>query len=139
MTAVPKPAYELDANVILRFLRNDDPTQSPRSRHLIERAARNEVILRLSAVTVAEVFYALKTSYGVNRRAAAQALRQLLETSVFEVHELERLLDALARVQSLNVDFGDAYLAATAAKLGSEIASYDHDLDKFKDVVRFEP
>jgi predicted nucleic acid-binding protein len=38
-----------------------------------------------------------------------------------------------------NVDFADAWLAARASHLRRPVASFDRDLDKFKDIKRFEP
>jgi predicted nucleic acid-binding protein len=133
------PVYHVDANVLLRFLRNDHAEHSPRAARLIERANEGHVILEISAVTVAEVFYALRASYRVDRRRAASALADLLNTPAFRLAERALVLDSLARVQASNVDFGDAYLAATAAESGHAVASFDRDLDKFADVKRFEP
>jgi predicted nucleic acid-binding protein len=53
--------------------------------------------------------------------------------------ERDRLLDALGRVQSSGVHLVDAYLAALAAETKQPVASFDRDLDRFKDVTRFEP
>jgi predicted nucleic acid-binding protein len=133
------PVYQLDANVLLRFLRGDHKEFSPRAQALIRRANDGKAILDVSAVTVAEVFYALRASYGVGRRLAARTLAETLNTPAFRLAERNRVLDALARVQAANVDFGDAYLAATAAESGGKIASFDHDLDRFADVTRMEP
>ena len=49
----------LDANVVLRFLRDDDVKQSPAARRLIGEASEGKIVLALSAVTVGEIFYAL--------------------------------------------------------------------------------
>jgi predicted nucleic acid-binding protein len=133
------PAYQLDANVLLRFLRNDHKDHSPRAKRLIEQANAGKIILEVSAVTVAEIFYALKAFYHVDRRTAAQTLAAVLNTPAFRLSERQRILDSLSRVQAANVDFGDAYLASTAAETGVEMASFDHDLDKFPDVKRHEP
>ncbi len=38
-----------------------------------------------------------------------------------------------------SVNFADAWLAARAAQLGHGVALFDRDLDKFKDIRRFEP
>lgn len=97
------------------------------------------MILEVSAVTVAEAFYALRASYHVDRRRAAQTLAGLLNTAAFWLSEPSRIVDALARVQAANVDFGDAYLAASAFETGNAVASFDHDLDKFSDITRHEP
>jgi predicted nucleic acid-binding protein len=133
------PVYQLDANVLLRFLRNDHREFSPRAQALVQGANDGRAILEVSAVTVAEVFYALRASYGVGRRLAARTLAEMLTAPAFRVAERDRVLDALQRVQAANVDFGDAYLAATAAENGGKIMSFDRDLDKFADVKRVEP
>ena len=133
------PVYQLDANVLLRFLRNDHKDHSPRAARFIQEANNGKVILHVSAVTIAEVFYALKAAYQVDRRSAAQILAAVLNTPAFHLAERPRVLDALTRVQLANVDFGDAYLAATAAAAGTPVASFDRDFDRFTDIKRHEP
>ena len=133
------PVYQVDANVVLRFLRDDHKDQSPRARQLIQDANSGKVVLQVAAVTVAEIFYALKAAYRVDRRAAAKTLAATLNTPAFRLAERLRVLDALARVQSANVDFGDAYIAACAAEAAIPVASFDRDLDRFADVLRYEP
>jgi len=127
----------LDANVLLRFMRNDDPVQSPQARSLLIRAKKGELQLAISVLTVAEVFYALRASYKLPRAMAAEALLRLLQTGAIEV-EQEHLLDlALERVIAANVDFGDAMLAAEAVAAGDEVASFDKDFSRFSDVQRY--
>lgn len=126
----------LDANVILRFLRNDDPVQAPQARALLVRAQRGDVDLAVSILTLAEVFYALRTSYKLSRPAAADALVGLLRTGVLEVERQEVIAAALARVSSANVDLGDAMLAAEAAASGDEVASFDRDFNRFPEIKR---
>jgi predicted nucleic acid-binding protein len=133
------PVYQLDANVMLRFLRDDHRDFSPRAAHFIKQANEGKAVLEVSAVTVAEVFYALKAFYGVDRRIAARTLAKLLNTPAFRLAERLRILNTLERVQSVNVDFGDAYLAAAAFETGTAVASFDRDFDKFKDIRRHQP
>lgn len=129
----------LDANVVLRFLRDDDPKQSPAARRLIGEANEGKVTLILSAVTVAEIFYALRASYKMPRAEIAPLLTGLLRSGVFEAEHELRLLDTLARVQKANVDFGDGWLAATAAEAGEAVASFDEDFRLFADVPWHRP
>jgi predicted nucleic acid-binding protein len=133
------PVYQLDANVLLRFLRNDHRDHSPRAARFIQDANGGKAILEVAAVTVAEIFYALKAAYKVDRRTAAKTLAAVLNTPAFHLPERRRVLDALARVERANVDFGDAYIAATAVETGVAAASFDHDFDRFPDVQRREP
>lgn len=129
----------LDANVVLRFLRDDDPKQAPAARRLVGEANEGKITLILSAVTVAEIFYALRASYKVPRTDIAALLIGLLRSGVLEVEHEQRLLDAFARVQKANVDFGDAWLAATAAEAGEAVASFDEDFRGFPDVAWHRP
>jgi predicted nucleic acid-binding protein len=124
----------LDANVILRFLRNDDPRQSPAAARLFQKAAGGTAALFVSAVTINEVFYAFTSSYKLSHPDAAGKLLPFVRAGVVEFEHEHCLLDALRRVISENVDFGDAYLAARAAHAGDLVASFDHDLKKFKDI-----
>ncbi len=130
--------YQMDANILLRFLRDDHKEYSRKARALIARANAGEIVLEVSAVTVAEIFYALKAAYRIDRRSAANTLAEVLNTPAFRLHEPQRITDALRRVQSANVDFGDAYLAATASGTNTGVASFDSDIDRFTDITRLE-
>ncbi len=50
-----------------------------------------------------------------------------------------KVLSALERLQTVNVGFADAFLAAGAAEEKVPVASFDRDFDKFKDVTRHDP
>jgi predicted nucleic-acid-binding protein len=77
----------LDANVILRFLRNDDAEQSPLAAELFERAQAATVNLIVSPVTLLEVFYVLATSYGMSRPEVARLLRVFLSSGLVACEE----------------------------------------------------
>lgn len=133
------PRYHLDANVVLRFLRNDDPLQSQAAARLFEHAKAKKLRVAISAVTVAETFYVLARVYRHTKPDAAAKLRPLIQSDAIDVDDRSRVLDALERVIRANVDFGDGYLAATAAEDGGSIASFDEDLKRFKDVKTVVP
>src|SRR5262249_51908803 len=128
------PRIHLDANVILRFLRNDDARQTPAAASLFQRAAHGEVALFVSGVTINEVFFAFTSFYKLSPRATADTLLKFVGTGAVEIEHESCLIDALKRVVSENVDFGDAYLAASARIHNELVASFDHDFRKFKDV-----
>ncbi len=131
--------YHLDANVVLRFLRNDDPRQSPAAAKLFASAKSGRIRLAISAVTVAEIFYVLARVYKHPRADAAGRLIPLIQSNVLEVEHRRRILDALRRVSAANVDFGDGYLAATAVEQGDKVASFDGDLQAFTDLTTMVP
>jgi len=128
----------LDANVILRFLRNDDPKQSPVAARLFEKANGGTLRLFVTAVTINEVFFALASFYKLSHPDAARKLLPFVQAGAVEFEEEGCLVDALQRVISEGVDFGDAYLAASAARANDLVASFDRDLKKFKDITLYD-
>jgi predicted nucleic acid-binding protein len=131
--------HHLDANVVLRFLRNDDEKQSPAAARLIAGAKGGKIRLVMSAVTVAEVFYVLARAYKHPRPDAAAKILPLVQSAVIEFDNRALIIDSLERVGKANVDFGDAYLAATAAALGDIVATFDRDLESFGDMTVLVP
>ena len=131
--------YHLDANVVLRFLRNDDPKQSAAAAKLFANAKAGELRLSISAFTIAETFYVLARVYKHTKPDAAAKLLPLVQSGVLEVDDRSRIIDALQRVIKANVDFGDGFLASTAAERGERIASFDADLQFFSDVTTVVP
>jgi predicted nucleic acid-binding protein len=132
-------SYQLDANVILRFLLKDSSQQSPAAGRLFASAKEGRIQLRLSSVTLAEVFYVLVHWCKLPRPVAATKLLAFAQSSVVDVECRRRNLDALQRVIRANVDFGDAYLAATAFETGDKVASFDGDLKAFTDITTVRP
>jgi predicted nucleic-acid-binding protein len=129
----------LDANVLVRFLVQDDPKQSAAATALFEKAERHEVVLHLDGLTVAETVYVLTVRYGQSRSDVANVLLAIIQNAGVEAAEEKIVTDALQRFGAMNVDFADAWLAARAAQLGCQVASFDRDFDKFKDIRRFDP
>lgn len=123
----------LDANVILRFLRNDDPQQAPVAAELFKLAQAKEVELVASPVTLLEVFYVLAKTYGQPRAAVAKILHTLVSSGLVVCEDGGIALDALQRITANKISFGDAYLAATAVRAKEELASFDKGVAAFKD------
>jgi predicted nucleic acid-binding protein len=131
--------FLLDANVLLRFLVQDDPKQGAAADALMEKAERREIVLHLDGLAVAEVVYVLIGRYGRTRAEVANVLLAFIQNAGIETVESEVVIGALRRFAAINVDFADAWLAARAALLDCPVASFDRDFDKFKDIKRFEP
>jgi len=129
----------LDANVLVRFLVQDDAKQSAAATALFEKAERHEAVLHLDGLTVAETAYVLIGRYGQRRRDVVNVLLAIIQNAGVETAQREIVTDALQRYGAMNVDFPDAWLAARAAQLGHPVASFDRDFDKFKDIRRFDP
>jgi len=130
--------YLADTNILLRFLSGEPLAQAAAARKLFERAAIGEVVLEVPPLIVAEAYYTLVSFYQVERKLAAEKLGMLLKQHGVKLREQSVVLATLERLQSTNVGFSDAYLAAAAEEEKLQVASFDTDFDKLR-VARYEP
>lgn len=129
----------VDTNILLRFLTGDPPDMAAKVKRLIERADTGEVLLVISPLVVAETFYTLESFYELERKKVAEKLLAFLGSRGIETVEFARVADALTRCHERKTHFADAYVAAASVELKHPVASFDHDFDRFKGVVRVEP
>ncbi|MGA2543333.1 MAG: PIN domain-containing protein [Verrucomicrobiota bacterium] len=131
--------YLVDTNILLRFLSGEPPRQAAAARRLFAGAAAGEVVLDVSPVIVAETIYTLVSFYGVERKKSVEKLLLLLRQPGLKIRDSTQVFSALERLLTANVGFADAFLAAGGAEENVPVASFDRDLDKFRDIKRFEP
>ena len=129
----------LDTNVLVRFLVQDDPKQSAGAAKLIGEAQSAALELVLDRMVVTELIYVLMGHYKRVRVDVANTILAIVQSPFVRADDESLLIDALLRFRDHGVDFVDAWLSAKAAALTLPIASFDRDLDKFKDVTRHEP
>jgi predicted nucleic acid-binding protein len=123
----------------VRFFTGRPIDMAEAAKAIVAAADKGEAELEIRPVIVAETLYTLESYYSMDRKDVASKLMSFLRSRGIHPTERERLLDALQRHHDHNVHFADCYLAAAGAESHAEIASFDRDLDKFKDVKRFEP
>jgi len=131
--------YLLDANLVLRFLRDDHPKHSPAASALFAQAAVGQCVLTIPSVVLAECVWVLSSFYKTDRAAIASALSKLISKPGVETDEPELVIDALGRLANTNADYADCYLAARSAAYDNPVASFDKDFQKFKDIRRWKP
>ena len=129
----------VDTNVLVRFFSGQPPGMAGAARSLVELAEKGEVVLEVLPIIVAETVSTLESFYELDRKDVASKLLVFLQSRGIKAHEHETVLDALIRHRDYNVHFADAYLAAASAESGLPVASFDRDLDRFKDLRRIEP
>ena len=129
----------LDANVLVRFLVQDEPKQAAAAAKLMAEAQEGVCELLLDPMIVAETVYVLTSTYKRPRADVANLLLTIIRSPSIRSDQEEELVDALFRFRNTSVDFADAWLATRSAASGNAVTSFDKDLDKFKDVTRHEP
>jgi hypothetical protein len=91
-----------------------------------------------NAMCLNNAMFTLHSFYGVERRTAAEKLSLLLQQHGVKLREAGAVLSALERIQTANVGFADAFLAAVAAEEKLPVASFDRDFDRLG-ASRYEP
>ena len=125
----------IDANVVLRYLLNDDPKQSPEAVELFEQAPDGS--LYLSVIILAEVTWTLKSHFAVPRELICTSIQRVIALPCVSVDPIA--FDAVSRYAKSNVDFVDCALAAAGLATGLPLVTYDRDYRKFPDVTAKRP
>ena|SRR6266851_2914848 len=108
----------LDANVVVRYLAQDDPRQSPRATELIERRLTEANPGFLSVVAMAETAWVLKRSYGFSDARTAAAIEGLLKADVLVVENEQEVSIAMIALRRGLCSFADALIGALGDKAG---------------------
>jgi predicted nucleic-acid-binding protein len=107
----------LDTNVVLRYLTQDDPVQSAKAAHLLERQLTPHRPGFISLVTIAEVVWTLASNYDLSKREIAQILEGFLGAPNIVVQN-EQEVDAAMIALDEGSDFADALIAALGTWAG---------------------
>ena len=115
----------LDTNVLVRYVMQDDPRQSPRATRLIEALSADEPGF-VPVVALVELVWVLAGSYALDRAQVATVLDTLLRSKELVVDRADLVTQALNRYSAAGADFADALIERIAAAAGcSATMSFD--------------
>ena len=115
----------LDTNVLVRYVMQDDPRQSPRATRLIESLSPDEPGF-VPVVALVELVWVLSGSYGLDRTQVATVLDTLLRSKELVLDRAALVTQALNRYSAAGADFADALIERIAAAAGcSATMSFD--------------
>lgn len=111
----------IDTNVVVRYLTNDHPEQSPRARRVID---DHPVFVAVTVILEAE--WVLRSAYGYDQATIVRALRAFGGLPMVEIEDAQIVSSALDLVET-GVDFADAlHLGKSAHCTG--FATFDRKL-----------
>lgn len=115
----------LDTNVLVRYVMQDDPRQSPRATRLIESLSAEEPGF-VPVVALMELVWVLSGSYGLNRTQLSTVLSTLLRSKELVLDRADLVTQALKRYSADGADFADALIERMAAAAGCSVTvSFD--------------
>jgi predicted nucleic-acid-binding protein len=111
----------LDTNVLLRYLAQDDPAQSPRATEIITRRLSEEEPGFVSLVTVLEVTWVLRSLYQRSRREIASDLEMILAADTLEVQNEQQVYHAVVALRNGTGTFEDALIGSLGIWRGCSV------------------
>jgi predicted nucleic-acid-binding protein len=107
----------LDTNVLVRYIMQDDPGQSPKATRLVESLTIDRPGF-VPLVAVVELVRVLSSSYGLNREQLVEALGLLLRSKELVVDRADLVLQAQRRFAKGGADFADCLIERIAQAHG---------------------
>jgi predicted nucleic-acid-binding protein len=108
----------LDSNILVRYLTQDDPIQSPKATEIIERRLTEESPGFVCIVAMAETVWVLDRAYGLAPREIAAAVERMLQTNVLVVENEQEVFTAMIALKEGHGSFADALIVALGARVG---------------------
>jgi predicted nucleic-acid-binding protein len=102
----------LDTNILLRYLAQDDPAQSPRATEIIERSLTEQEPGFVSLVSILEVVWVLKSLFKRSGQQIANDIEMLLVADTLEVQNEQDVYYAVVSLRNGIGTFEDALIGA---------------------------
>ena len=119
----------LDANMILRYLLNDNLEMADQAEKYIEQHEAH-----VTVEVIAEVVYVLGRVYKVKRQEITQILSAFLDSVTSR--DIAIIQEAVATYGDQKLDFVDCVMYAYAKINHAHIATYDKKLNKLLDTLQ---
>lgn len=115
----------LDTNVLVRYVIQDDPGQSPRATRLI-RSLTVEAPGFVSVVSIVELVWVLTGCYGSTRDEICAVMEALLRTRELVIADADTIWKALRLFRDGKADLADCLIERSASAAGcSHTVTFD--------------
>lgn len=108
----------LDTNILIRYLTQDDPIQSPRATQIMEQQLTEQNPGFVSVVTMAEIVWVLDRAYGLTNPEIVAAIERMLQTDVLLVEDEQEVFTAMTLLKQGRGSFADALIAEIGSRAG---------------------
>jgi len=121
----------IDANVLVRYLVQDDPLQSRKANEVFENRLAVENPGFISVVAMAETVWVLKRAYKFPDHEIATAIERILQMEILVVENEQQVFTAMIVLKSGTNLFADALIGALAENAGcSRTLTFDRKVSR---------
>jgi predicted nucleic-acid-binding protein len=110
----------LDTNILVRYLTQDDPVQSPKATEIMELWLTREDPGFISLVTMAETVWVLGSVYELPDGEIADTLERMLQADTLAVQNEQQVFTAMVALRRGWGAFADALIGALGVWAGCE-------------------
>lgn len=121
-----------DTNIFLDFFYSRDKTRCTKIREVFQSASEGKVKIIVIPQIVFELVYVIEKTYGESRSETYKYVATVVNSRDFEVHQRGVLSKTLDVYRTTKFDLVDIYLRCLAQNDGSEVFSFDKDLERLK-------
>lgn len=125
----PEKTLLIDTNVILRYLLDDNPEQSPKAKRFMAKVGKGVLNAEIPGFIMAECIYVLQSYYGVPRPEIADKLKKVYNLLGIINSDKDIILNALIKYEESNIDIQVCLLAAYSTHT-EIVVSFDNDMQK---------
>jgi predicted nucleic-acid-binding protein len=105
----------IDANILVRYVMQDDAVQSPKAAEVMERRLTEDDPGFISIVAMAETVWVLARTYSLSNVELAAAVERMLESDLLVVENAQEVWIAMTAVRDGRASFADALIAELGA------------------------
>lgn len=121
----------IDTNVLVRYIAQDDASQSGRATSFIEKDCSAAAPGFVGLVVLVEVVWVSESVYGALREEVADIVRRILSIKQLLVQDAETAWRALRLFESGKADFADCLIERSAIAAGCEsVVTFDKQASK---------
>ena len=124
----------IDTNVLVRYLAQDDPSQSARATQIIEQLLTEEQPGFISLVTMAEMVWVLERAYGLSASELAAVIERMLQADTLVIQNEQEVFTAMVALKTGVASFPDALIGALGSWAGcSSTLTFDRKAARLAD------
>ena len=121
----------IDTNVLVRYIAQDDATQSRRATSFIEKECSETAPGFVGLVVLVEVVWVSESRYGATREEVAGIVRRILSIKQLAVQDAETAWKAVRLFESSKADLADCLVACSAIAAGCKsVVTFDKQASK---------
>jgi predicted nucleic-acid-binding protein len=108
----------LDTNIIVRYLAQDDPVQSPKATDIIERRLTEDNPGFVSLITIVETVWVLDRAYSLTANEIATAIERMLQSDTLSIQNEQEVFAATMALKANQASFADALVESLGTWAG---------------------